>query len=76
MNHRIGRAHKLRVIAGVQMEAWIGQVAAKNANPRMQGIFELREIHVQLQRMPQPFARFLLVRRAHQQIQRVTMTRK
>jgi hypothetical protein len=37
---------------------------------------ELRKIHVELQRAPQPFARFLLVARAHQQIQRIRVIRK
>ena len=43
---------------------------------RIQKFFEAREIHVQLQRAPQAFARFLRIARAHQQIQRIGMIRE
>ncbi len=39
-------------------------------------IFELREIHVELQRAPEAIPRFLLDARAHQQIQRIGMIRR
>ena len=39
-------------------------------------IFEAREIQMQLQRPPETLARFLLVARADQEIQRVGMVRE
>ena len=35
-----------------------------------------RKIQMQLQRTPQPLVRFLLVARAHQQVQRIGVTRE
>jgi len=37
---------------------------------------KFREFHVQLQRLPQPFTRFLLIFRAYQQIKRIAMFAK
>ena len=43
---------------------------------RIEKILEARKIHVQLQRTPQALARFLLIARAHQQVQRFGMIRE
>ena len=59
--------------AGVQTKTRIGEVAAKYRDARFEGVLELREIQMQLQRVPEAFVRLLLRFRAHQQIQPVGM---
>ena len=64
------------IIVLAQAEARIGQIAQKNTDARIEKLFEVREIHVELKRAPEAAARFLRVARAHQQIQRIGMIRE
>ncbi len=54
VNHRLGRSHQARVFGGVQAEARIGEIAAKNGNARFERILKLRKIQMQLQGVPEP----------------------
>ena len=67
---------KIKNIVIVLALCFFSAVNAKNVNTGIHRVFKLGKIHVQLQRTPQLLARFLFVRRADQQIQRVRMTRK
>ena len=68
-------AHEPRVIVIRQPKLRVGEVASKNMDARIQKFFKARKIQMQLQRTPQTLVRFLLIARAHQQVQRIGVTR-
>ena len=73
MDHRLGRADQVCVLARIQPKTRLGEVSAKNGNARFKRILKLRKIQMQLQRVPEPLIRLLLRLRTHQQIQAVRM---
>src|SRR5262249_15533515 len=56
-----------------QAEALVRNVAEKNSNTGRDAVAEFGEIHVELERLPEPLARFLLIFRAHEQIERIAV---
>ena len=66
MQDRIRRVHQRAIVFVAQAKAFTGQVAAKNAHARIQVFQEFREREMQLQRLPQPLARFLFGFCTHQ----------
>src|ERR1700720_1992768 len=73
MNYGIGRVRQRAVIIIRQSEALARKVAAKDTHARIDVIEKLWKIEMELQRLPQAFARFLFGVCTHQQIQRVAM---
>ena len=68
MNHRLGRADQPRVFRRIQTKTRLGEISAKNGNPRFERFTETGKVQMQLQRVPQAFICFLLGLRAHQKI--------
>ena len=68
---RFERAHDIRRRKD-QSAGWSGR--PKNSDTNSRSLAEFREIQMELQRLPEPLAGFLLIFRAHQKIQRVAVT--
>ena len=76
MNQRISRLDKALIFVMRKAEFLIGEIAQKNLRAAPNVFLKFSEIHVQLERLPEAFARFLLAFRAHEQIQRIAMAAK
>ena len=75
VNYGVCGANKLRVVFVGEAETSVGEVAAKNADARVQKFVEAREIQMQLESAPEAFLGFLFIARADEEIQRVGMAR-
>ena len=76
MNHGIGAANEPAIIFVTEPELRIREIAQKNRDLRIQEIFEVRKVHVQLQRPPDPLLRLLQISSANQQVQRLRIIRE
>ena len=56
-----------------EAEAFLGEIPAENSHTRIQVFREFREFKVELQRLPQALAGFLVRFRSHQQIERIAV---
>ena len=54
-------------------EVLIGEIAEKNLRAAPKVFLKFGEVHMELERLPETFARFLLAFRAHEQMQRIAM---
>ena len=69
MNQRISRLDKALIFVMRKAEFLIGEIAEKNLRAAPNVFLKFSEGHVQLERLPEAFARFLLAFRAHKQIE-------
>jgi hypothetical protein len=70
----IARLNQRVIFVVRKAEVLGGKVAQKDSDTIRDALAEFREIHVELERLPEPLAGFLLIFRAHQKIQRVAVT--
>src|SRR3984893_1768423 len=73
VNDRMGRPDQTSVLGRVQTKTRIGKIPSKYRDARFDGVPNLREIQMQLQRVPEARVRLLFSFRAHQQIQPIGM---
>src|ERR1700688_1314369 len=73
MNDGIGGVYKRVIVVVGQPESLAGKVSAKNTYSGIKVFEEFGKLEVQLQGLPEAFARFLLGARSHQQIQGVAI---
>src|SRR5690242_6918204 len=73
MKNGIGRINQRAVILVAKAKAIAGEVAPENTHARVYIFEKLGKLKMELQRLPEPLARFLLGFRAHQEIQPVPM---
>src|SRR5690242_12575024 len=73
MKNGIGRIDQCAVVHIAKAKAFTGEVAAKNTHARVYIFEKLRKPKMELQRLPEPLARFLLGFRSNQEIQPIPM---
>ena len=71
MNDRVSGFYKFALFIIGEAELRAGQIAAEDSDTRMKVVMETREIHVQLQTLPQPQFGFVLGLGPDQQIKRI-----
>jgi hypothetical protein len=76
MNDGIGGLYEGVVFVVGQAKLLVGEVAQENARASRNSVAEFGKLHVQLKRLPETFAGFLLIPRADQEIQRIAITAK
>jgi len=76
VNQGIGGFGERMIVVIGQANLWIGEVAKKNTHAGGEMFLEFGELHVQLQRLPQALASFLLILRANKQVERIAMAAK
>ena len=76
MNDGVGGVHERGIFIVREAEMSVGEVAAENADARIEESLETRKIQMELEGAPEAFVRFLLIARAHEQVQRIGMIRE
>ena len=66
VNQRVGRVHKLLILVSRKSKSLAGQIAAKNPHASGEKIAEFGKFKMQLERLPQALAGFLLALGTHQ----------
>src|SRR5262249_31767428 len=74
VNHGICGLNELMIVVVGKAKELVGKVAEKNSGAICDALGKFRKIHVELQRLPEAFTSLLLIFRAHEQIQRFTVT--
>src|SRR6185312_1297232 len=69
VNDRISGVDQSIVIVARESETFVGQVTAKNPNPRLQVLVERFEIEMQLKCVPEAVFSLMRITRANQQVQ-------
>src|SRR6478736_3482648 len=71
MDERLRGVHQRVIIAIGKAEPIFGQLAAKDANTRIEMFVEFRKSKMELQGLPKPLPRFLIRLRTNQQVERI-----